>query len=109
MSDSPYILSGRNTIIHKVRKIDLILVNEVEFPNVKVSQRGVEVYEGPVPRNKREAKEAYCEVLHLTTPDVFGDTKKLVFVQCLNGKEYKIDYSKVGTPLFIRIHQQNYL
>jgi hypothetical protein len=31
----------------------------------------------------------------------------LLFVQTINGKEYKVDYSKQGTPLFIKIHQEN--
>lgn len=109
MSDTPYIRSGRNTIIHKIRKLDLIIQNDLEHPNVKVTQNGVAVYEGPVPRNRREAKDAYVEVVNVSSPDVFGEPKTLLFVQCLNGKEYKVDYSKVGTPLFIRVHQQSYI
>lgn len=108
-SEATFILSGRNTVIHKVRKLDLILVNEIEHPNVKVTQNGVTEYKGPIPRNRREAKDAYCEVVHISSPDVFGEPKTLVFVQCLNGKEYKIDYSKIGTPLFVRVHQQSYI
>lgn len=109
MSDSTYILSGRNTVIHKVRKLDLIIVNELEHPVVKVTQNGVVEYTGSVPRNRRQAKEAYCEVLNISSPDLFGEPKTLLFVQCLNGKEYKVDYSKIGTPLFIRVHQQSYI
>jgi len=30
-----------------------------------------------------------------------------LFVQTLNGKEYKIDYSKIGTSMFIKIHQDS--
>lgn len=109
MSDAPYIRSGRNTIIHKIRKLDLIICNDVEHPNVKVTQNGVSTYDGPVPRNRREAKDAYVEVVNVASPEVFGEPKTLMFVQCLNGKEYKVDYSKVGTPLFIRVHQQSYI
>ena len=107
--NSTFILSGRNTVIHKVRKLDLILVNEIEHPVVKVSQNGVVEYNGAVPKNRRQAKDAYCEVLHISSPDVFGEPKTLLFVQCLNGKEYKVDYSKIGTPLFIRVHQHSYI
>ena len=109
MADSPYLRSGRNTIIHKIRKLDLIIVNDIEHPNVKVTQNGVQEYDGPVPRNRREAKDAYVEVVNVSSPDVFGEPKTLLFIQCLNGKEYKVDYSKVGTPLFIRVHQQSYI
>ena len=37
----------------------------------------------------------------------FQKEKTLLFVQTINGKEYKIDYSKHGTNLFIKIHQEN--
>lgn len=109
MSDIPYIRSGRNTIIHKIRKLDLIIQNEIDHPNVQVTQNGVQVYQGVVPKNRREAKDAYCEVVNISSPDVFGEPKTLLFIQCLNGKEYKVDYSKIGTPLFIRVHQQSYI
>lgn len=108
-SEAAFIRSGRNTIIHKIRKLDLLLVNEIEHPVIKVSQNGVQPYEGPVPKNRREAKEAYVEVVNISSPEVFAEPKTLLFIQCLNGKEYKIDYSKAGTPLFIRVHQQSYI
>lgn len=108
-TEATYILSGRNTVIHKVRKLDLLIVNEMEHPIVKVSQNGITTYEGAVPKNRREAKDAYVEVLQISSPEVFGEPKTLLFVQCLNGKEYKVDYSKAGTPLFIRVHQQSYI
>ena len=41
--------------------------------------------------------------------DVFGEVKTLLFIQAINNKEYKVDYSKKGTDLFIRIHQENYI
>ncbi|MUH72292.1 hypothetical protein [Psychrosphaera haliotis] len=108
MTEAAYIRSGRNTIIHKVRKLDLLLVNDIEHPVVKITQNGVIEHNGEVPRNRREAKDAYCEVVNISSPDVFGEPKTLLFVQCLNGKEYKVDYSKVGTPLFVRVHQQSF-
>lgn len=108
MTDAPYIRSGRNTIIHKVRKLDLLLVNDLENPVIKVTQNGVIEYSGDVPRNRREAKDAYVEVVNISSPDVFGEPKTLLFIQCLNGKEYKVDYSKAGTPLFVRVHQQSF-
>ena len=43
------------------------------------------------------------------TISVFGEEKTLVFIQALDNKEYKIDYSKVGTPSFIKVHQENYI
>jgi hypothetical protein len=109
MAEVAYIRSGRNTIIHKIRKLDLLVINEAEHPIIKVSQNGVTTYEGHVPRNRREAKDAYVEVVHVTSPEVFGEQKTLLFIQCLNGKEYKVDYSKVNSPLFIRVHQQSYI
>lgn len=109
MAEAAYIRSGRNTIIHKIRKLDLLIINEIEHPILQVSQNGVAVYQGHVPRNRREAKDAYVEVVHITSPEVFAEQKTLLFVQCLNGKEYKVDYSKANTPLFIRVHQQSYI
>ncbi len=108
MTDTPYIRSGRNTIIHKIRKLDLLLVNDIEHPVVKVTQNGVVEHTDAVPRNRREAKDAYVEVVHISSPEVFGEPKTLLFIQCLNGKEYKVDFSKIGTPLFIRVHQQSF-
>ena len=49
------------------------------------------------------------EIVDISSTDVFGETKTLLFVQALNNKEYKVDYSKKGTDLFIRIHQDNYI
>ena len=103
-----YITSGRNTIIHKVRKIDLVIVNGGHQP-VVVSHRGIEPYNGPIPRKKSEAKKAYQEVIDLGAIEVFGEEKKLLFVQALDNKEYKVDYTKEATPNFIKIHQDNYI
>ena len=107
MTEKPYLVSGRNTLIHKVRKLDLLIINGDEYPAIVVTHRGIKQYEGKIPDNKREAKMMDMELVDVTLSDVFGDEKTLIFIQTLNGKEYKIDYSKVGTPLFIKIHQDN--
>ncbi|MEW9799323.1 hypothetical protein [Alteromonas sp. CYL-A6] len=107
MTERPFLVSGRNTIIHKIRKLDLLLVNGDDHPPVLVTYKGIKEYDGKVPDNKRDAKMMDMELVDLTASDVFGDEKTLVFVQTINGKEYKIDYSKVGTKLFIRIHQDS--
>ena len=49
------------------------------------------------------------ELVDIGSSDVFGESKTLLFVQALNNKEYKIDYSKIGTDQFIRVHQENYI
>ncbi|WP_206485456.1 hypothetical protein [Thalassotalea sp. G2M2-11] len=108
MIEKNFITSGRNTIIHKMRKFDLLIVNG-NHPIVIVTNRGLGLYKGPVPRKKSDAKKAYQEVVDLGAVDVFGEEKTLVFVQALDNKEYKIDYSKVGTNNFIRIHQESYI
>ncbi len=103
-----YITSGRNTIIHKIRKIDLIIING-GHDAVVVSHRGIEPYYGEIPRKKSEAKKAYQDVVDLGSIEIFGEEKKLLFVQALDNKEYKIDYTKEGTPNFIKVHQDNYI
>ncbi|MDC8830158.1 hypothetical protein [Alteromonas gilva] len=107
MTEKPFLISGRNTIIHKIRKFDLLLINGDDVPPVVVTFRGIKQYEGKIPENKREAKMMDMELVDVTASDVFGDEKTLIFVQTLNGKEYKIDYSKAGTSLFIRVHQDS--
>ena len=108
MIEKNFITSGRNTIIHKIRKFDLLIVNGSN-PVVIVSNRGIGVYDGPIPRKRSDAKKAYQEVVDVGSTDVFGEEKTLLFVQALDNKEYKVDYSKVGTGSFIRIHQENYI
>ncbi len=108
MIDKNFITSGRNTIIHKIRKFDLIILNGMH-PVVIVSNRGLGVYDGPVPNKKSDAKKAYQEVIDIGATEVFGEEKTLLFIQALDNKEYKIDYSKVGTNNFIKIHQQTYI
>lgn len=108
MIEKNYITSGRNTLIHKMRKFDLLIVNG-DYEVVIVSHRGIGLYKGPIPAKRSEAKKAYQEVVDLASIEVFGEEKTLVFVQALDNKEYKIDYSKVGSASFIKIHQDNYI
>lgn len=107
MTEKPYLVSGRNTLIHKVRKFDLLVINGSEAPPIVVTFRGIKEYSGKVPENKREAKMMDMELVDVTTSDVFGDEKTLIFIQTLSGKEYKVDYSKAGTEMFIRVHQDS--
>lgn len=107
MIEKNFIISGRNTVIHKIRKFDLLIINGAH-PVVVISNRGIGVYNGPIPRKKSDAKKAYQVVVDVAATDVFGEEKTLIFIQALDNKEYKIDYSKVGTKNFIRIHQDNY-
>ncbi|MDO6428787.1 MULTISPECIES: hypothetical protein [Thalassotalea] len=108
MIDKNFITSGRNTIIHKMRKFDLLIING-SHPVVVVSNRGIGIFKGELPQKKSDAKKAYQDVVDVAATEVFGETKTLIFVQALDNKEYKIDYSKVNTPNFIRIHQENYI
>jgi hypothetical protein len=107
MTEKPFLVSGRNTIIHKIRKLDLLIINGEDNPSIVVSHKGIKEFLQEVPYNKRDAKQLDLEMVQLTSAEVFGEEKTLLFVQTINGKEYKVDYSKHGTPLFIRIHQEN--
>lgn len=107
--ERPFLVSGRNTLIHKLKKVDLVIVNGDNDPVVIVTRNGVKIFTETVPANRVEAKERYLELVDIGSADVFGESKTLLFVQALNNKEYKIDYSKVGTDLFIRVHQENYI
>ena len=107
MTEKPYLLSGRNTIIHKLRKFDLLILNGDDNPPILVTYKGIKEYTGKIPENKRDAKLMDMELIDVTLSDSFGEEKILLFIQTLNGKEYKIDYSKAGTDLFIRIHQDS--
>ena len=104
-----FLKSGRNTIIHKDKKLDLVVVNSDIHPRIKVTQNGLEPFKEELPKNRRDAKERYLEVMYISSPDIFSEERSLLFVQALDGKEYKVDYSKVGTKLFVRIHQESYL
>ncbi len=107
MTEKPFLVSGRNTLIHKIRKLDLLVINGDDFPPIIVTYKGIKEFSGKVPDNRREAKLKDMELVDLTSTDVFSEEKTLLFVQTINGKEYKVDYSKVGTPLFIKVHQDN--
>ncbi len=107
--EKPFLVSGRNTIIHKQKKVDLILINNDGDPVVIVTRTAVKIFTDEVPANRVEAKERYLELVDIGSSDVFGESKTLLFVQALNNKEYKIDYTKIGTDLFIRVHQENYI
>ncbi|MEI5640474.1 MULTISPECIES: hypothetical protein [unclassified Pseudoalteromonas] len=107
--ESSYIKSGRNTLIHKDKKLDLVIVNGENHPKIKVTATGLQPFKEELPKNRREAKERYLEIVHVSSIDVFGEVKRLLFIQSLDGREYKVDYSKVGTKLFVRIHQESYL
>jgi hypothetical protein len=104
-----FIKSGRNTIIHKEKKYDLVIVNGDSHPKIKVTHMGLQPFKEELPRNRREAKERDIEIVQVSSNEVFGEVKRLLFIQALDGKEYKVDYSKVGTKLFVRIHQDSYM
>lgn len=108
MNEKNFITSGRNTIIHKNRKVDLLIVNG-SFPVAIVSHTGIGVFKGVLPTKRAEARKAYMEVVEVNKPEVFGEDKTLIFVQALDNREYKLDYSKVGTSNFIKVHQESYL
>lgn len=108
MIEKNFIVSGRNTIIHKIKKYDLLIING-DYDVVIVSSRGLGIYKGEIPEKKSIAKKNYQDVIDLESGDIFGEGKTLLFIQALDNKEYKVDYSKVGTPSFIKIHQDNYI
>jgi len=107
--DRAYIKSGRNTIIHKEKKLDLVIVNGENHPKIQVTVNGLIPFKDELPRNRREAKERYLEIVNIGSADIFGEVKRLLFIQSLDGREYKVDYSKIGTKLFVRIHQDSYM
>lgn len=105
MFERPYLTSGRNTIIHKARKYDLLIVNGLEHPPLLVTHRGIVIYDGEIPETRRDAKMRDMELIDISAIEVFGEEKTLLFIQTVTSKEYKIDYTKVGTELFIKMHQ----
>jgi len=108
LAEKNFITSGRNTIIHKIKKFDLLIING-EHPIVVVSHKGIGIYKGKIPEKRSIAKKAYQDIVHVESSDVFSEAKTLLFVQALDGREYKVDYSKVNTGSFIKIHQDNYI
>ncbi len=107
MADKPYLISGRNTIIHKLRKHDLLVINGRRDPVLLVMYNDIEVYEGKIPENKLDAKRMDMVKVDISSSDNFSDYRPMLFIQTLNNKEYKIDYSKAGTDYFITIHQDS--
>ena len=95
-------------MIHKVKKFDLLIING-EKPVVIISHRGIGIYKGEIPAKRSIAKKAYQDIVDIESKEVFGEEKTLVFIQALDGIEYKIDYSKEGTTSFIKIHQNHYM
>lgn len=45
-----FIKSGRNTIIHKDKKLDLVIVNGENHPRIKVTQNGLEPFKEDLPK-----------------------------------------------------------
>ena len=108
MAERNFITSGRNTIIHKMKKFDLLIVNG-DNPVVIVSHRGIGIYKGEIPAKRSIAKKAYQDVVHIESSEIFGEEKTLLFVQALDDREFQIDYSKINTKNFISVHQNNYM
>ena len=67
-----------------------------------VTHRGITEYNGEIPETKRDAKMRDMELIDISAVEVFGDEKTLLFIQTVNSKKYKVDYTKVGTPLCIK-------
>ena len=109
MAEKNFITSGRNTIIHKIKKFDLLIINGDDAPIVIISHRGIGIYKGEIPEKRSLAKKAYLDIVQIDSGEVFSEEKTLLFIQALDGREYKIDYSKAGTTSFIKIHQDNYI
>lgn len=108
LAEKNFITSGRNTIIHKIKKFDLLIING-ENPVVIVSHRGIGIYKGTIPEKRSLAKKAYQDIVHVESSEVFSEEKTLIFIQALDGREYKVDYSKANTNSFIKIHQDTYI
>ncbi|WP_057832104.1 hypothetical protein [Colwellia sp. TT2012] len=108
MIEKNFITSGRNTIIHKIKKFDLLIINGEKLV-VIISHRGIGIYKGEVPAKRSIAKKAYQDIVNISSTEIFGEEKTLLFIQALDGVEYKIDYSKEGTTSFIKIHQNHYI
>ena len=55
--EKPFLVSGRNTLIHKNKKLDLVVVNDDNDPVVIVTRHGVKVFSETVPANKADAND----------------------------------------------------
>ncbi|PKI01486.1 hypothetical protein [Glaciecola sp. 33A] len=107
MADKPYLISGRNTLIHKLRKLDLLIVNGRRDPVLLVMYNEIEIYDGKIPENKLDAKRMDMAKVDISSSENFSDYRPMLFIQTLNNKEYKVDYTKAGTDYFITIHQES--
>ena len=107
MAEKPYLISGRNTIIHKLRKHDLLFSKGRRDTVLLVMYNDIEEYEGKIPENKLDAKRMDMVKVDISASENFSDYRPMLFIQTLNNKEYKIDYSKAGTDFFITIHQDS--
>jgi hypothetical protein len=56
VTGKPFLVSGRNTLIHKIRKLDLLIINGDDNPAVVVTHKGIKKFIGEVPDSKRDAK-----------------------------------------------------
>ena len=41
MTGKPFLVSGRNTLIHKIRKLDLLIINGDDNPAVIITHKGI--------------------------------------------------------------------
>ena len=67
----------------------------------------LQVYEGRLPENKLEAKRMDMVTVDISSSDNFSDYRPMLFIQTVNNKEYKVEYSKAGTDYFITIQQDS--
>ena len=74
-----FLKSGRNTIIHKDKKLDLVVVNSDIHPRIKVTQNGLEPFKEELPKNRRDAKDRYLEMVYISSAEVFGEEN---FIGC---------------------------
>ena len=91
-----------------MKKFDLLIING-DKPVVIISHRGIGVYKGAIPAKRALAKKVYQDIVDIESREIFGEEKTLLFIQSLDGREYKIDYSKVNTKSFIKVHQDSYI
>lgn len=91
-----------------MKKFDLLIVNG-DNAVVILSHRGIGIYKAEISAKRSIAKKAYQDVVYIESSEIFGEDKTLLFVQALDGREYKIDYSKIDTKSFIIVHQDNYI
>ena len=68
------------------RLLKEIITESGALPGIKVD-KGLQPFKESLPRNRREAKERYMEVVQIGSPDVFGEEKQLLFLQALDGRE----------------------